>query len=114
MTPLKIFYLILFGLFISIGQVLFKYAAIENDRSGGFSHLLTNGYFYVGVLDYALCTLFWIWILKDVPLSSAYPYVSIVFVFVPLMSWYFFGEPFSLKMIAGTMIIVLGVIVVTS
>lgn len=114
MMPLKILYLIVFCFFISIGQILFKYAAIENKRSGSLFDLFTNGYFYAGILDYGLCTLFWIWILKDVPLNIAYPYVSFVFVFVPIMSWLFLGEPFGGKAIIGTILIVVGVAIVSN
>lgn len=56
----------------------------------------------------ALC---WMLALSKLELSHAYPFVSLSFVAVLLLSALFFGEPLSLEKILGVVLIVAGVAV---
>jgi multidrug transporter EmrE-like cation transporter len=53
----------------------------------------------------------WIFVLKKLELSIAYPMVSLGYVFVMLLSFYFLQEQLYLTKILGTGLIVSGVVV---
>jgi len=56
-------------------------------------------------------SLFWIGTLSELELSYAYPFISLTFVLVLLLSGIFFQEPITLPKIMGVILIVAGVIV---
>jgi drug/metabolite transporter (DMT)-like permease len=58
-------------------------------------------------------TLLWTWILRSVPLSSAYPFMALAFVFVPIICYLFLGETISQRQMAGATLIVAGVMFVS-
>jgi len=103
--------LLLFALGISFGQVLFKIAAdhARDTAAGGFfKSLLTDGYFVLAIAVYGALTLLWIWILTRVPLSRAYPFVVLAFVFTPAFAVLFFHESVNIWYFMGLALIVLG------
>ncbi|MCS6796447.1 MAG: EamA family transporter [Raineya sp.] len=57
-----------------------------------------------------LASFTWIAALTKFDLSFAYPFTSIAFVLVLFLSYYFFAEPLSWQKIAGTLLIVAGII----
>ncbi len=57
-----------------------------------------------------LASFTWIAALTKFDLSFAYPFTSIAFVLVLFLSYYFFAEPLSWQKIAGTFLIVGGII----
>ncbi len=63
-----------FSLALPIGQALFKFAAVNNERLHGplVVRLLTNVPLLCAFAWYALTALFWFYILTRVPLSLAY------------------------------------------
>jgi len=63
---------------------------------------------YVAAL---LASLFWIAALTQLELSYAYPFISLTFVLVLLLSGLFFHEPITRFKILGLVLIVAGVIV---
>jgi multidrug transporter EmrE-like cation transporter len=67
----------------------------------------------IGFLCYGLSSVFWIAVVSNVDLSLAYPMVSLAYVIVFLASWLFLGEQISAIRIAGLVIIVAGVIVIS-
>ena len=95
---------------ISVGQILFKKAA------GAFAApLLTwqafvfNGWLIASLVLYGLTTLGWVWILRNVPLHLAYPFMGLAFLIVPTLAWMFLGEPLHWRTLAGGALIMLGV-----
>lgn len=94
---------------ISLGQVLFKYAALDSNRQQGLLGLLFNKYLIVAGFVYIAATLLWVWQLKFVPLNRAYPVFAIAFIIVPFCSWFLFRERVSLPYVIGVMFIILGV-----
>jgi len=58
---------------------------------------------------YGAAALLWVHLLKFVPLSFAYPFAALSFVFVPLISIWFFDERVSSVYWIGTAFILLGV-----
>ncbi|MGL4490849.1 MAG: EamA family transporter [Rhizobiaceae bacterium] len=108
--------LIITPVMIATGQVLFKLAS---DRAGGadiagVTGLLTNPFLLLALFIYGLGTIIWIYLLKSVPLSFAYPFMALTFCLVPLMAWYFLGEPLTWRKGFGTAIIMAGLVVIAS
>ncbi len=98
---------------ICVGQVLFKYAATTSDNRAGVWGLLWNKYLVAAGIIYVGATFLWVWQLKFVPLSRAYPIYAAAFVIVPLLSWVFFRERVGLIYGLGAAFIVIGVVLCT-
>ncbi|MDF1595403.1 MAG: EamA family transporter [Acidimicrobiia bacterium] len=114
MTLRQIFFLSAFALLLSIGQVLFKQASeslTNGSGPGGFLSLLESGSFWAAIALYGGSTLLWIWLIREVPLSRAYPFVALAFVVVPILSHFVLDERISRAGVAGSALIVLGIVV---
>lgn len=82
----------------------------------GMDHLnlmqvVTNLPLMAGYCLYGINTLLLMLALRDGELSTLYPIIALTFVWVTMLSTYFFGEALSLNKIAGIMVIVGGVTV---
>lgn len=103
---------------ISCGQLLLKFAALNlrNPDALGFwlAGFRVNAYLVSGIAILGASTLLWVWILRSVPLSVAYPFMALAFVIVPCMSFVLLGEPLGWKQILGSLLIAIGVVVVSS
>ncbi len=95
---------------IASGQILFKKSGIEIRNSETWftfkNFLLLSFAFAI----YASATFLWIDLLKAIPLSRAYVFMSLSFVIVPLASVIFFHEKLSFLYIIGAAFIVFGII----
>lgn len=111
-----IFLTLICTLLLATGQLFFKVAAGQIKSNGKFPELITsiasNPYLLVGLAIYGFATALWIWILRDAPLSIAYPITALAFIIVPLLSIAIFKEPFHSKFIYGGLLIVIGVYVI--
>ncbi len=65
-----------------------------------------------GIFAYGLSLIVWIMALSRVPVSVAYPMVSIGYVLTAIAAWHFLGESVSVMRIAGIGVIILGVVIV--
>lgn len=109
MTLKQFFLIIAVVATISAGQMLFKHtAAMLNTATNGVWAWF-NPYLFVALALYGGATLAWIYLLRQVPLNLAYPLFALSFLFVPLLSTILFREPFTLKMMVGSGVIVFGV-----
>jgi len=104
---MKYIVLVLVTLFASYGQISLK-KSVKSINGLNFS-LFQNTDLIIGVLLYGMCSVAWLWVLKIMPLSKAYPFIALTFVFVPLFSSLFLGEAVTLKVILGASLIVIGV-----
>lgn len=98
---------------ISIGQLLFKQAAHYMNlhaQTPLLLGLITNLWLWAALLIQFLSALFWMWILRSVPLSQAYPFIALCFVVVPLLSFLFMHEQVSLSYMLGSGLIVAGIV----
>src|SRR6185369_10807874 len=71
MSAVNVVILLLYGLGMSVGQVMFKIAAdrAKARAAGGFLEpLVTDGYFLAAVALYGALTILWVWIMTSVPL----------------------------------------------
>ncbi|MCC8375630.1 hypothetical protein CKY10_14190 [Photorhabdus sp. HUG-39] len=73
--------------------------------------LVFNVYLVSGVIFQVIALLSWIYILKKVDVSFAYPFISLGFIFVMFMGYLLFNEPLTLMKVIGTLVIILGVII---
>ena len=108
------YYLLLIPIFlIVIGQMSAKYGAILlNESSAENSYLGLNLFILAGYFCLAARGGVWVFILRKIELSVAYPTLSISFVLILILSNLFLGEQISLQKIIGTILIVSGVIVI--
>jgi len=114
MTSPLVAVMILYSLGMAAGQVLFKLAAMRSSDMAvpdGFWKF-ANGYLIVGLFLYAFLTLLWVWILRSVPLSKAYPFVALAFLFTPLLARFILGELLPASYFIGLALIAAGIIVV--
>lgn len=94
---------------ISLGQLLFKKAAMALPLQAQLIDWLFNGWLIVALVLYGLTTVLWVWILRSAPLHLAYPFMGLAFMFVPVIGWYFLGEPLHWQTLVGGGLIVVGV-----
>ena len=90
-------------------------------RGGGFgftpeqvTRVALQPMFLAGVLFYGLAALVWFRVISQQPLTTAYPLlVSLTFVMVTIGAATFFGERISAIKIAGMLVILSGVVLVS-
>lgn len=70
-------------------------------------------YIMGGMTCYAISLVVWIMALSRVPVSIAYPMLSIGYVINAFVAWQWFGEALSAQKLLGIGFIVLGVVIVT-
>lgn len=90
------------------GQILLKQGA---DAPDFFSQLLrpsTLG----GLALYGAAAFLYIIALRKLPLSVAFPSVSLSYAIVAVLGHFLFGEPFGLKQIGGIALIMGGVVLI--
>lgn len=107
-------YAIITALVLSVGQVLFKKAAlyIQTLHNPTFleSYVL-NIWFISAVVIYALSTYIWVQALTGAKLSMLYPIMSLGYVIVPVFAYIIFHETMSLYNMLGILLILIGVYV---
>ena len=101
----------------AIGQLLLKkgmntMGAMTLSISG-FGNILwrigTNPFVVLGLFIYVISVIFWLVALSRVDLSYAYPFASLSYVIMLIASWWIFDENISLMRLIGTIIIGIGV-----
>lgn len=101
-------------LLISFGQILFKQGALQAQAYGSFANPAPLLWVAAGLTIYMVATAMWIWLLRIAPLGAIYPVMAIAYVVVPLLSHFLFGESFGWRYLAGTALILAGVVLATS
>jgi drug/metabolite transporter (DMT)-like permease len=115
MTVANLLQLVGFAALLSLGQLLFKRAALTvADRHAlqAVLELALSPTLWAALALYGLATVLWVLILRTTPLSLAYPFAALGFVILPFLSWLFFGERLEWTLIAGTLLIVCGILLV--
>lgn len=95
---------------IGVGQVLFKLGATASNVEG--ASLLAryaNPWLLSAFVLYVGATALWVYVLKHVPLSVAYPFMGLAFLVVPLAAALFAGEPLAARHLAGGAVIAAGI-----
>jgi multidrug transporter EmrE-like cation transporter len=76
--------------------------------------IIFNPYIFCGLSFYVFSVGIWIFALSRVPVSIAYPMLSIGYVVNALAAWYLFGELLTVQKTLGISVIVLGVYLVST
>lgn len=120
MTPIA-FVLILTGVLLNASAQLLLKAG--TNAVGHFEFHLENvipigmkiafqPYIITGMVCYAISLVVWIMALSRVPVSVAYPMLSIGYVINAVIAYYWFGEPLAMQKMIGIGFIVAGVVLV--
>ena len=124
-----IYLLVLFGMALNVAaQVALKFAsagptgaeATGAEVTGNMFSILAdplrlamNPWFIFGLVLYAVSVINWVVVLGKLDLSVAYPLMSIGYIFTLLLGAWLFKEPVSLTRIAGVLVIIFGVVLIT-
>ncbi|MCD8304793.1 MAG: EamA family transporter [Prevotellaceae bacterium] len=110
------FYAVAQSILLVAGQVTLKFALLRMlpfawNRDFWVSVFLNIPFACAGVL-FASSSVLWMYIVKHFPLSSAYPMISLSYVFGILAAVLFFHENVSVQKWVGVMLIVIGCFVI--
>ena len=113
MKSVNFLWLAIIVLGMSIGQLLFKLAAIAFGESHTMIRGLLSPYLLLGLILYGAITILWIWRLSFVDLGRAYPVMALTFAVVPMLSALLLGEALGgVYYWLGIGLIIAGVVVV--
>jgi len=101
-----------------VGQLLLKvgmqnigtYNLIDKGILLQYIKIYLNPHVFMGLVCYFLSTVFWLYLISRVPLSFAYPMLSISYIMVALAAVFLFGEKVSVINWIGIFVIMLGVV----
>ena len=111
------FQILLSALSLTAAELFLKRGASESaDLAAAWSWTgvngLQSGIVWWGILLMVLSFLSWLYALKHVPLSIAYPLSNVVHVLVPLSAWLFLDEAITNLRWCGVGLVVLGLVIV--
>lgn len=75
--------------------------------------LMTEWHILAAMSCYVLSVFIWILALSRVPVSIAFPMLSMAYVVNAIAAYYLLGEPFSSTKLVGMGVIILGVIIIS-
>lgn len=107
-TSLTSIILVLSGTLVgAFGPILLKRASAK--KLSKLKALMTNYDLFAGVLLYVAGTVLFILALRNGELSVLYPFVSVTYIWVCILSMKFLGEKMNLLKWGGIALIILGV-----
>lgn len=118
---LTVFSLLLTGVLLNAAAQLFLKAGTLRIGEFAFSinniipvgwQLATQPFIVAGVGCYAISLVVWIMGLSRVPVSIAYPMLSIGYIVSAIAAWYLFGESLGAQKLFGIGFIIIGVTLV--
>jgi drug/metabolite transporter (DMT)-like permease len=120
-VSLTVFSLLLTGVLLNAAAQLFLKAGTL--RIGEFAfhpdniipvgwQLITQPFIVAGVCCYGISLIVWIMGLSRVPVSIAYPMLSIGYIISAVAAWYLFGESLTAQKMFGIGFIIIGVYLV--
>jgi drug/metabolite transporter (DMT)-like permease len=122
MTILQVTLLTVYALGMAIGQLLFKYAAeqIATIPGGAAPDFLVrllklafDPFFVLAIALYMLISVLWVWILSFTPLSRAYPFGALAFIFTIVIGVLFFRETVTRTHLLGLGCILVGIVIIS-
>lgn len=106
---------------LALGQLLLKAGVQTAGAESGKAVLPTlilslaaTWQFWAAILVCGCVVLVWAWILTFIPLSRAYPFVVLAFVFTAILESVCFGVQISPKFFVGCSFILLGLLVIVA
>jgi multidrug transporter EmrE-like cation transporter len=100
----------------AVGQVMMKWGVgAWKPASGGWLawfNLTSSWPIVAGLACYGLSSLSWLLTLRKLPLSTAYPMVSLGYILVMVLGFYLFQESLSMQKWFGAAFVSLGVLLI--
>lgn len=97
----------------AFGQVLLKSAMLKNGpiifSVKGLISLFSQPQLIFAFCIYILAMVMWLQVLSKVPLSTAYPILSLTYILIPVLSMVFFNERINANQFIGMFLILAGV-----
>lgn len=109
----KYLLLILSIITLSLGQLCLKKGVDGYPIQPQFGSILRaffQPYIFIGCVFYAISSVIGFFVLKELPVSVAFPSMSVTYVIIFLVSILYFGEQFTLFKMCGIFSIIGGVI----
>ncbi len=114
---IAVIYILISVLTGAVGQVMLKKGMMSlgpltlttKDLISTALKIGTNPFVFFGLAIYVGGIIFWLVALSRVDLSFAYPFASLSYVLMMIASWIFFKENITLYRVAGSIVIILGV-----
>ncbi len=110
--------LILVVLFGTTANLSLKYGLyISSPTKGGsasIQNLLLSRYFWIWFICYTFMTLLWLYVLRTIPLSQAFPVLGLMYALIPIASHYLLKEKVIFSQWVGISIIITGVVLVVN
>lgn len=99
------------------GQVLMKKGAAAVGPSAGVLSAmgftpLASGWTWLGIAAYLISLTSWLYVLRTIPLSVAFPLISVIFLLVPLSAELFLHERITAHRWVGIGLVLLGVVAI--
>jgi drug/metabolite transporter (DMT)-like permease len=114
MPSIPILLAILTAFSMAGGQLLFKMGAPAWQGQSAIEwavSFLKNPFLVSAVFLYAVTILIWIYVLRTLPLSLAYPLTALSYVIVPILSFLFLHEKISWQTVLGCGVIIVGIVI---
>lgn len=114
----NLIYILLCVFMIAIGQVLLKFGVSGTHENIPLISITTirslvgNVYFLSGAALYGISFILWLYVLSNVRVSYAYPFLSLSYPLVVILSNALLGEPFSKGAWVGVILISIGVCII--
>jgi multidrug transporter EmrE-like cation transporter len=114
---------VLFSVLLSVSaQILLKHGMSDLGIGDAFQQGNFRGLFYIfthvsimaGLSAYVASAGVWLYVLSKVDVSKAYPFVGLGFILTMIFAYMFLNEPLTLLKITGTVLIVAGVVLISS
>lgn len=93
------------------GQIILKMGALNQVKTG--TPIYADIYSLVGFSVYFLAAVCYVYSLRRIPLSIAFPSVSLSYFFVSLAAHFLLGESFTSANLIGLILISLGIYVIS-
>jgi len=102
-------------IFAAIGQVAWKFGMnqIGTLSLSSLVSALLNPFVLLGFVMYGLSTIFWLIALSKKDLSFVYPFISLTYVLVLLLSSMLLKESIGLNKLVGTVAIIIGLLIIS-
>lgn len=95
-----------------VAQLLLKFSVSRVSSDAGTVQfafgLLSSAWFWCGVLAFGVSLALWLYGLRYVPLSKAYPFVALGIVLVSLFSLLLFHEPVTPRHVVALLVVLFG------
>ncbi len=106
------------ALFLGVaGQVSLKWGVNQEGKLAGFNLQFLRAFFnpwvLLGLFAYAVSSLFWILAISQAQLSFVYPFISLNFAFIAILSRLIFQDTLNIYRVLGVFLICWGVIFVS-